>query len=54
MIPIPPIQTQNRIVSCLDSMKTKFDEIKRIQVETESDTNELITSILQKAFTGNF
>lgn len=52
MIPLPPFQTQNQIVLYLDSMKTKLDEIKRIQTETEQDVKSFLPSILQKAFDG--
>jgi len=49
---VPPISIQRRIVAYLDSLQAKVDELKRLQTETEKEMEELIPSILDKAFKG--
>ena len=51
-IPLPPISEQRRIVSYLDSLQAKVDELKGLQAETEKELEELVPSILDKAFKG--
>ncbi|MCK4397961.1 MAG: restriction endonuclease subunit S [Methanophagales archaeon] len=51
-IPRPPISEQRRIVTYLDSLQAKVDELKRIQAETEKELEEFVQSILDKAFKG--
>ncbi|MGB7002398.1 MAG: restriction endonuclease subunit S [Halobacteriota archaeon] len=51
-IPVPPISEQRRIVAYLDSLQAKVDELKRLQAETEKELEELVPSILDKAFKG--
>ena len=51
-IPIPPLHEQCRIVAYLDSLQAKADELKRLQVETEKELEEVVPSILDKAFKG--
>jgi len=51
-IPLPPLPIQRRIVAYLDSLQVKVDELKRLQAETEKEIEELIPSILDKAFKG--
>ena len=52
VIPVPPLPEQRRIVDYLDSLKAKMDELKKLQAETERELEELIPSILDKAFKG--
>jgi type I restriction enzyme S subunit len=51
-IPTPPLPEQRRIVTYLDSLQAKVDELKRLQAETEKELEELMPSILDKAFKG--
>ena len=46
------LETQRRIVAYLDSLQAKADELKRLQAETEKELEELVPSILDKAFKG--
>ncbi|VUT27617.1 MAG: EcoKI restriction-modification system protein HsdS [Candidatus Syntrophoarchaeum sp. GoM_oil] len=50
--PLPLIETQQSIVTYLDSLQSKMDELKKLQVETEKEIEELISSILDRAFKG--
>ena len=49
---IPPLVEQRRIVTYLDSLRAKVDELKKLQIETEKELEELVPSILDKAFKG--
>jgi len=51
-IPVPPLYEQRRIVAYLDSLQAKVDELKKLQTETEKELEELVPSILDKAFKG--
>jgi len=51
-IPLPPLPVQRRIVAYLDSLQAKVDELKKLQEETGKEMEELIPSILDKAFEG--
>ncbi|RJS73859.1 restriction endonuclease subunit S [Methanophagales archaeon] len=51
-IPLPSLPEQRRIVTYLDSFQAKVDELKRLQAETEKEIEELVPSILDKAFKG--
>ncbi|MGB2728267.1 MAG: restriction endonuclease subunit S [Halobacteriota archaeon] len=51
-ISIPPLHEQRRIVAYLDSLQVKVDELKKLQAETEKEIEELVPSILDKAFKG--
>ena len=54
-IPFPAsinITEQQRIVAYLDSLQAKVDELKGLQAETEKELEELVPSILDKAFKG--
>lgn len=46
------INIQKQIVSYLDSLQTKIDELKKFQIESEKEIEQLIPSILDKAFKG--
>lgn len=52
LVPIAPPQEQNRIVTYLDNLQSKVDELKRFQAETQKELDALIPSILDKAFKG--
>jgi len=51
-IPLLPLPEQHRIVAYLDSLQAKVDELKKLQAETEKELEELVPSILEKAFKG--
>ena len=51
-IPLPSLHEQRRIVAYLDSLQAKVDKLKKLQVETEKELEELVPSILDKAFKG--
>lgn len=48
LMPLPPIEEQNRIVSLLD----KLNEIKTHHTQTEKELTQLLPSLLDKAFRG--
>ncbi len=52
LVPIAPPQEQNRIVTYLDNLQSKVDELKRFQNETQKELDALMPSILDKAFKG--
>jgi len=49
---IPDIPEQNTIVTYLDNLHAEIDSLKRLQLETQSELDALIPSILAKAFKG--
>jgi type I restriction enzyme S subunit len=51
-IPIPPLKNQHRIVTYLDNLKAKADDLRRLQAETQKELDAMMPSILAKAFAG--
>lgn len=51
-IPLPPLKTQQKVVSYLDEISQKMEKIKQIQKEKMQSLKELKASILDKAFKG--
>ena len=51
-IPLCSLPEQRRIVAYLDSFQAKVGVLKRLQAETEKELEELVPSILDKAFKG--
>ncbi len=51
-IAIPPIKTQQKVVSYLDEISNKMEKIKQIQKDKMQSLKELKASILDKAFKG--
>ena len=51
-IPLPPLQTQQKVVSYLDEISQKMEKIKNLQKEKMQSLKELKASILDKAFKG--
>ena len=49
---IPDIPEQNRIVAYLDNLQERIYGIKHLQIETQSELDALIPSVLAKAFRG--
>lgn len=49
---IPPLPTQQKVVSYLDEISNKIEKIKQIQKEKMQSLKELKASILDKAFKG--
>ena len=52
VLSVPSIEQQRRIVAYLHSLQAKVDELKRLQAETGKELEELVPSILDKAFKG--
>ncbi|MDX4060275.1 restriction endonuclease subunit S [Aliarcobacter skirrowii] len=51
-IPLPPLPTQQKVVSYLDEISNKMEKIKQIQKDKMQSLKELKASILDKAFKG--
>jgi len=51
-IPLPPLSIQRRIVTYLNSLQEKLENLKKLQAETEKEIEELMPSVLDKAFRG--
>ena len=51
-VPIPPLVEQRRIVEYLDGLTDKLEVLSRLQVNTTTELEALIPSILDKAFKG--
>lgn len=51
-IPLPPLKTQQKVVSYLDEISNKIEKIKQIQKKKMQSLKELKASILDKAFKG--
>ena len=51
-IAIPPLKTQQKVVSYLDEISNKMEKIKNLQKEKMQSLKELKASILDKAFKG--
>lgn len=51
-LPLPPLAEQRQIIAHLEDLQSKVDKLKRLQSETEAELNDLLPSILDKAFKG--
>jgi type I restriction enzyme S subunit len=51
-IPIPPFGEQRAIVSYLDALQAKVDELKALQAETGTQLDALVPAIIDLAFSG--
>ena len=51
-IPLPSLPIQRRVVAYLDSLQEKLDELEELQDKSEKDFEELVPSVLDKAFRG--
>ncbi len=51
-LPLPPIQTQQKIVAYLDELSQKLEKIKQLQTEKMAHLKALKASILDRAFRG--
>ncbi|WP_313956436.1 restriction endonuclease subunit S [Aliarcobacter cryaerophilus] len=51
-LPLPPLQTQQKVVSYLDEISNKMEKIKNLQKAKMQSLKELKASILDKAFKG--
>ncbi|OCL87756.1 Type-1 restriction enzyme EcoKI specificity protein [Aliarcobacter thereius] len=51
-IPLPSLETQQKVVAYLDEISNKIEKIKQIQKEKMQSLKELKASILDKAFKG--
>ena len=52
IVPIPPLKTQQKVVSYLDEISNKMEKIKNLQKEKMQSLKALKASILDKAFKG--
>ncbi len=52
VIPIPPLDEQEKIVDHLDNLQVKVDSLKHLQAETAAELDALLPSALDKAFKG--
>ena len=51
-IPMPPLPEQRRIVTYLDDLQAKVEQVKALQAKTAAELDALLPSILDKAFKG--
>jgi type I restriction enzyme S subunit len=51
-LPFPALPEQRRIAAYLDDLQAKVDSLKKLQLESESELNALMPSILSRAFAG--
>lgn len=51
-LPIPPLETQRRIIAELDGLQSKLNSVNALQVETAEELDATIPAILDKAFKG--
>ena len=49
---LPPLDEQHRIAAYLDDLQAKVDAVKRLQVETHTELEALLPSVLDRAFRG--
>jgi type I restriction enzyme S subunit len=52
VLPVPPLEEQDRVVAELDALQAKVDELKRLQAEMQAELDALMPSILDRAFKG--
>jgi len=48
----PPLEEQHRIVTYLDHLQAKVEELRRLQEETEEEINATTSAILDRVFQG--
>jgi type I restriction enzyme S subunit len=51
-IPFPSIEEQKRIVSCLERLFNKVEEVKKLQQQSEKEIEKMAPVILDQAFSG--
>ena len=51
-IPLPSINEQEQIVSYFEKLQKQINALKKVQTETKMKMEELVPSILDKAFKG--
>jgi len=50
--PLPSLSIQHKIVHYLDFLQKKVNELQSIQLETQKEIQDLVPSVLDRAFTG--
>jgi len=51
-VPLPPREEQDRIVTRLDDLRVRVEQLRRLQEETQAQLDALIPAVLGKAFRG--
>ncbi|MFZ6026594.1 MAG: restriction endonuclease subunit S [Chloroflexota bacterium] len=51
-LPLPPLDEQRRIVTCLDSLQAQVSALRAQQESTRRDLESLLPSVLDRAFKG--
>ena len=49
---VPPIPEQRRIVTEMDALQVKVDDLRHLQAETATELDALLPAILDRAFKG--
>ena len=52
ILPIPPLDEQQRIVAYLDDLQSRADALKRLQAEAAAELEALLPAVLDQAFRG--
>lgn len=50
--PVLPLDEQHRIVAYLDSLQVQFNELWRLQTDSQKELDALLPSVLDQAFKG--
>jgi type I restriction enzyme S subunit len=51
-VPLPPLSEQHRIVAELTALESKIGTLESLQLETATELDAMLPSILDKAFKG--
>jgi type I restriction enzyme S subunit len=51
-VPVPPLSEQRRIVSELDLLQKRVEELKSLQAGATTELDALFPSVISKAFAG--
>lgn len=49
-IPLPPLETQKKIVSKIEELMGRIEEVKKLRVQVQKDTADLLPAALHKIF----
>lgn len=51
-VPLPPLEEQRSIITYLDDLSAKADELNRLQIKTSDELDGLLASVLPRSFKG--